>query len=102
MVLFSWTQITFPSRKKSSQENLDLYLCAVSVSNEVLISLFFPELELQFTATWGDHHYLGLTGLEVVGSEGEAIPVTLDMMAAQPSDLRHLPGNEKDDRTLDK
>ncbi|KAK3784012.1 hypothetical protein RRG08_025207 [Elysia crispata] len=60
------------------------------------------KLELQFTATWGDHHYLGLTGLEVVGSEGEAIPVSLDMMAAQPRDLRHLPGNEKDDRTLDK
>ncbi|GFR79110.1 protein KIAA0556, partial [Elysia marginata] len=60
------------------------------------------KLELQFTATWGDHHYLGLTGLELVGSEGEAIPVSLDMMAAQPRDLRHLSGNEKDDRTLDK
>ncbi|GFO38442.1 protein kiaa0556 [Plakobranchus ocellatus] len=60
------------------------------------------KLELQFTATWGDHHYLGLTGLEVVSSEGEALPVLLDMITAQPRDLRHLPGNESDDRTLDK
>ncbi|XP_013084186.2 katanin-interacting protein-like isoform X2 [Biomphalaria glabrata] len=60
------------------------------------------KLQLQFTATWGDYHYLGLTGLELVGSEGEALPITTDMITASPQDLRHLPGNEKDDRTLDK
>ncbi|XP_059167114.1 katanin-interacting protein-like isoform X2 [Physella acuta] len=60
------------------------------------------KLKLEFTSTWGDHHYLGLTGLELVGSEGEAVPLTLDMMTATPRDLRHLPGNERDDRTLDK
>ncbi|KAH9498867.1 hypothetical protein Btru_004902, partial [Bulinus truncatus] len=60
------------------------------------------KLQLQFTATWGDYHYLGLTGLELVGSDGEAIPISMDMITASPKDLRHLPGNEKDERTLDK
>ncbi|KAJ8319370.1 hypothetical protein KUTeg_004461 [Tegillarca granosa] len=59
-------------------------------------------LELNFTATWGDLHYLGLTGLEVVGKDGEALPVSLSMLTANPRDVRSLPGHERDDRTLDK
>nr|XP_034314743.1 protein KIAA0556 isoform X5 [Crassostrea gigas] len=59
-------------------------------------------LQLNFTDTWGDLHYLGLTGLEILGKDGEALPVSLDMMQASPSDLHHLPGHESDDRTLDK
>ncbi|XP_056018588.1 protein KATNIP homolog isoform X4 [Ostrea edulis] len=59
-------------------------------------------LQLNFTDTWGDLHYMGLTGLEVLGKDGEALPVTLDMLKASPSDLHHLPGHERDDRTLDK
>ena len=59
-------------------------------------------LQLNFTDTWGDLHYLGLTGLEVLGKDGEALPVSLDMMKASPQDLHHLPGHERDDRTLDK
>lgn len=59
-------------------------------------------LKLNFTSTWGDPHYLGLTGLEVVSRSGEALPVTLDMLHADPRDLHVLPGYERDDRTLDK
>ncbi|XP_045212183.2 katanin-interacting protein-like isoform X2 [Mercenaria mercenaria] len=59
-------------------------------------------IELNFTATWGDLHYLGLTGLEVVGKEGEALPVNVNMISANPRDVRSLPGHERDDRTLDK
>ena len=33
-----------------------------------------------FAGTWGDLHYLGLTGLEVLGETFEAIPLTLDML----------------------
>ena len=60
------------------------------------------ELELNFTATWGDLHYLGLTALEVVGQEGEVLPLDMSMLSAKPHDIRHLKGHEKDDRTLDK
>ncbi|XP_052774680.1 katanin-interacting protein-like isoform X2 [Mya arenaria] len=59
-------------------------------------------IELNFTATWGDMHYVGLTGVEVVGKDGEALPITMEMLTANPPDLHHLPGHELDDRTLDK
>ncbi|KAL4239443.1 hypothetical protein ACF0H5_000258 [Mactra antiquata] len=57
---------------------------------------------LNFTGTWGDHHYLGLTGLELVGKEGESLPIDINMITANPADVRSLPGHERDDRTLDK
>ncbi|XP_022092559.1 protein KIAA0556-like isoform X2 [Acanthaster planci] len=59
-------------------------------------------LKLNFTSTWGDIHYLGLTGLDILDPEGDAIPVTMAMMDAKPRDLNHLPGYGRDDRTLDK
>lgn len=52
--------------------------------------------------TWGDPHYLGLTGIEVVAKDGEAIPLSLHQLEAVPRDLHVLKGYEKDDRTLDK
>ncbi|XP_064624370.1 katanin-interacting protein-like isoform X2 [Lineus longissimus] len=59
-------------------------------------------VQLNFTATWGDIHYLGLTGLEVVGRDGEALPLDMKMIEADPRDLSVLPGYDRDDRTLDK
>uniref|UniRef100_A0A667YYW7 Katanin interacting protein n=1 Tax=Myripristis murdjan TaxID=586833 RepID=A0A667YYW7_9TELE len=59
-------------------------------------------LRLELVLTWGDSHYLGLTGLEVVGKEGESLPLDLSMMAASPRDLNDLPDYGHDPRTLDK
>ncbi|PWA21878.1 hypothetical protein CCH79_00015652 [Gambusia affinis] len=59
-------------------------------------------LRLEMTATWGDSHYMGLTGLEVVGKDGESLPLDLAMMAASPRDLNDLPEYQNDSRTLDK
>ncbi|XP_046573388.1 katanin-interacting protein-like isoform X2 [Haliotis rubra] len=59
-------------------------------------------LELDFTATWGDMHYLGLSGLEIADKDGEPIPLKMSMVVANPRDLHCLPGHERDDRTLDK
>ncbi|XP_053220052.1 katanin-interacting protein isoform X2 [Podarcis raffonei] len=59
-------------------------------------------LLLNFTASWGDAHYLGLTGLEVVGKEGQAIPLSLDQLSASPQDLNELAEYTDDCRTLDK
>ena len=70
--------------------------------NRVKWRCHFSGIELNFTATWGDLHYLGLTGLEIVGKDGEALPVTIDMVTANPRDVRSLPGHERDDRILDK
>ncbi|BFZ02930.1 hypothetical protein BsWGS_05969 [Bradybaena similaris] len=86
-------------KKKSSPQMANLNF--VTSVGDVLVYKA-NKLQLIFTATWGDLHYLGLTGLEIVGSEGEIVPLTQSMVTASPKDLRHLPGNEKDDRTLDK
>ncbi|XP_028561316.2 katanin-interacting protein isoform X1 [Podarcis muralis] len=59
-------------------------------------------LLLNFTASWGDAHYLGLTGLEVVGKESQAIPLSLDQLSASPQDLNELAEYTDDCRTLDK
>ncbi|XP_066239210.1 katanin-interacting protein isoform X3 [Saccopteryx leptura] len=59
-------------------------------------------LQLNFTATWGDLHYLGLTGLEVVGKDGQALPISLHQLSASPRDLNDLPEYTDDSRTLDK
>ncbi|XP_049336022.1 katanin-interacting protein isoform X2 [Astyanax mexicanus] len=59
-------------------------------------------LRLGLFSTWGDSHYLGLTGLEVVGKEGESIPVDVSMVTASPRDLNDLPDYSDDLRTLDK
>ena len=67
-----------------------------------LLPPFLPGLRLELTLTWGDSHYMGLTGLEVVGKDGESLPVELSMMAASPRDLNELPEYGHDLRTLDK
>nr|XP_057917653.1 katanin-interacting protein isoform X2 [Doryrhamphus excisus] len=59
-------------------------------------------LRLEFTSTWGDSHYMGITGLEVVGKDGEGLPLDLGIMAASPRDLNDLPEYGHDLRTLDK
>ncbi|XP_058013290.1 katanin-interacting protein isoform X3 [Ahaetulla prasina] len=59
-------------------------------------------LLLNFTASWGDSHYLGLTGLEVVGKDGQAIPFSVDQLSASPQDLNDLVEYVDDSRTLDK
>ncbi|XP_029802522.1 protein KIAA0556 homolog isoform X1 [Suricata suricatta] len=59
-------------------------------------------LQLNFTASWGDPHYLGLTGLEVVGRDGQALPVSPHQLSASPRDLNDLPEYTNDSRTLDK
>ncbi|KAJ3607721.1 hypothetical protein NHX12_024772 [Muraenolepis orangiensis] len=58
-------------------------------------------LRLELVTTWGDIHYLGLTGLEVVGMEGDSLPLDLSMVAASPQDLNDLPEYGQDLRTLD-
>ncbi|XP_028620110.1 protein KIAA0556 homolog isoform X1 [Grammomys surdaster] len=59
-------------------------------------------LRLNLTASWGDLHYIGLTGLEVVGKDGEALPIQPHQLSASPRDLNDLPEYNDDSRTLDK
>jgi len=59
-------------------------------------------VRLNFTETWGDEYYLGLTGIEVLGENFESIPVDMEWMEAFPRDLNDLDDYDDDDRTLDK
>uniref|UniRef100_A0A673Y4M2 Katanin interacting protein n=1 Tax=Salmo trutta TaxID=8032 RepID=A0A673Y4M2_SALTR len=59
-------------------------------------------LRIELSMTWGDSHYVGLTGLEVVGKEGDSLPLDLTMLDASPRDLNDLPEYGQDTRTLDK
>ncbi|POI31707.1 hypothetical protein CIB84_004542, partial [Bambusicola thoracicus] len=59
-------------------------------------------LQLNFTMTWGDPHYLGLTGLEVIGKNGQALKISTEQISASPQDLNDLPEYTGDSRTLAK
>ncbi|NXY61297.1 K0556 protein, partial [Callaeas wilsoni] len=59
-------------------------------------------LQLNFTMTWGDSHYLGLTGLEVIGKNGQALKINAEQISASPQDLNDLPEYTGDSRTLEK
>ncbi|NXP48620.1 K0556 protein, partial [Heliornis fulica] len=59
-------------------------------------------LQLNFTMTWGDSHYLGLTGLEVIGKNGHALKISREQISASPQDLNDLPEYTGDSRTLEK
>ena len=37
-------------------------------------------LQLNFVSTWGDPYYMGLTGLELLGANQEAIPLSYNML----------------------
>ncbi|KAM9261335.1 LOW QUALITY PROTEIN: katanin-interacting protein [Cariama cristata] len=58
-------------------------------------------LQLNFTMTWGDCHYLGLTGLEVIGKNGNALKISTEQISASPQDLND-PESTGDSRTLEK
>ncbi|KAM7091764.1 katanin-interacting protein isoform 7-T8 [Ciconia maguari] len=59
-------------------------------------------LQLNFTMTWGDSHYLGLTGLEVIGKNGHTLKISTEQISASPQDLNDLPEFTGDSRTLEK
>ncbi|KFP29805.1 Uncharacterized protein KIAA0556, partial [Colius striatus] len=63
---------------------------------------FYVGLQLNFTMTWGDSHYLGLTGLEVIGKNGHALKISAEQLSASPQDLNDLPEYAGDSRTLEK
>ncbi|CAF0803169.1 unnamed protein product [Rotaria sordida] len=58
------------------------------------------KLILTITETWGDQHYCGLTGIEVVDIND--VDCVIQSYDARPRDITILPKNTNDVRTLDK
>lgn len=80
--------------------------CTCSVPFFCCLDLTLPPsttgVRIELVLTWGDFHYMGLTGLELVGKDGKSLPLDISMMAALPRDLNDLPEYGHDLRTLDK
>lgn len=59
-------------------------------------------LQIWIETTWGDRHYVGLSGLDIF--DGQGAPVRLDdggvRIAADPPDINVLPGYGSDPRTV--
>ncbi|PRW59281.1 hypothetical protein C2E21_2538 [Chlorella sorokiniana] len=60
------------------------------------------ELAFIFLDTWGDSHFVGLSGLEVLGADRQPLPLLPAQLAAHPPDLNVFPGHKGDIRTVDK
>ena len=57
---------------------------------------------LRLLSTWGDPHYIGLGGVEIIGSDGRPIPSSMvASLTANPRDLHSTPGYEGDLRRLE-
>uniref|UniRef100_A0A7S0P615 KATNIP domain-containing protein n=1 Tax=Calcidiscus leptoporus TaxID=127549 RepID=A0A7S0P615_9EUKA len=59
-------------------------------------------LKLMLTSTWGDAHYIGLNGLELLDSDGKLICAPPGAVTADPYSISILPGMAGDPRTPDK
>ncbi|XP_042197206.1 katanin-interacting protein isoform X2 [Callorhinchus milii] len=95
-----FTQAGF--RAEDKPEQLSAAYTLTGLTSQALGEYTGKCLQLNFTLTWGDSHYLGLTGLEVVGKEGQALPIPREIIEASPTDLNELPEYNEDIRTLDK
>ena len=55
--------------------------------------LHCQELTFVLLDTWGDSHFVGLSGLQVLGADGEPVPLGAEQLAADPPDLNVFPGH---------
>lgn len=59
-------------------------------------------LRLDIISTWGDPHYVGLSGIELFAEKGHPIELSAEAISAEPADINILPGYGNDPRTIDK
>ena len=59
-------------------------------------------LKLQLHSTWGDPHYIGLNGIELLAPSGAPIRLPPTALSADPPSIASLPQLARDPRTVDK
>lgn len=89
-----------PERRLSLASSRSSSTGAASAAASALICC--QELALVLLDTWGDSHFVGLSGLQVLGGDGQPLPVAASRVAADPPDLNVFPGHSGDVRTADK
>jgi hypothetical protein len=59
-------------------------------------------LQLDLLSTWGDPHYVGLTGIELFDADGEPVsfPDPREQLCAEPASVNVLPGYGNDPRVV--
>ncbi|PAA77810.1 hypothetical protein BOX15_Mlig016692g2, partial [Macrostomum lignano] len=95
--------VPVPGSSKSSAAASDRPVTsAAAAAAPKMYAVQGQQLTLNLVDTWSDPHYIGLTGLELVDSTGQSVPIRPDQLSAEPRDMRVVPGCEADERTLDK
>jgi hypothetical protein len=59
-------------------------------------------LRLVLSSTWGDPHYIGLNGIELLDPSGQPIFLNPPQISADPPSIASLPQLKSDPRTVDK
>ena len=59
-------------------------------------------LQLDLLSTWGDPHYVGLTGIELFDADGEPVSFSdpREQLRAEPASVNVLPGYGNDPRVV--
>src|SRR5690606_33137513 len=60
------------------------------------------KIKIEFLSSWGDRHYVGMTGIQVLDENLNPIPISANQLSACPRDMNDIPGHSGDYRTLDK
>lgn len=74
-------------------ENSDFWIPKMPIGKTLVLSIL---------STWGDNHYVGLSGIEIFDNEGNLVKINPENIMANPPDINILPGNTNDPRTVDK
>ncbi|XP_063681155.1 katanin-interacting protein-like isoform X3 [Bolinopsis microptera] len=93
----------FMARSPSPQKEISK--TATPVAGTEQCDFVIPELpegsvlEIKIHTTWGDKHYVGLTGIELFSDTGS--PVTINHIKADPANINILPGYSDDPRIVE-
>ncbi|KAL5254351.1 hypothetical protein ACHWQZ_G013960 [Mnemiopsis leidyi] len=90
----------FMARSPSPQKDISKTAPIVEQNDFVIPEL--PKgsvLEIQIHSTWGDRHYVGLTGIELFSDTGS--PVQISNIKANPANINILPGYSDDPRVVE-
>jgi hypothetical protein len=74
-------------------ENSDFWIPKMPIGKTLVFNII---------STWGDNHYVGLSGIEIFDNEGSQVKLNPEDIMANPPDINILPGYINDPRTVDK
>lgn len=95
------TSANIRALQDESASSWDQYLVKQPTSNVTTVSSC-QVITLHLLESWGDHHYIGLTGLEILDENHNQIVIAMNQVRAVPADMNSISGHSGDYRTLDK